>query len=209
MAECGCDSGTTASLERRTLLVLLWINGVMFFLEAVTGWIADSTGLIADSLDMLADASVYGIALYAVGRSQLVQCRAGAASGYLQMVLGAGVFVDVVRRFIYGSDPQSHMMMIIGGIALAANVTCLLLLAKHRDGGIHMRASWIFSTNDVIANVSVIVSGVLVAVLGSRVPDLVIGLSISLLVIRGGVRILREARGSRVQIPVRADVQPR
>ena len=35
----------------------------------------------------------------------------------------------------------------VGVVALAANVSCLLLLAKHREGGIHMRASWIFSTN--------------------------------------------------------------
>ena len=206
MSDCGCGREQSETLERRTLRALLAINAAMFLVEGIAGWIGQSTGLMADSLDMLADASVYGIALYAVGRSQLTQYRAGAASGYLQMGLGAGVLVDVVRRVIYGSDPQSLMMMIIGGIALAANVTCLLLLAKHRDGGIHMRASWIFSTNDVIANASVIVSGVLVAVLGSRVPDLVIGLSISLLVIRGGVRILREARESRVQIPVRADV---
>jgi Co/Zn/Cd efflux system component len=185
------------SLERRTLRVLLWINATMFFVEAAAGWLADSTGLMADSLDMLADASVYGIALYAVGRSPRIQFRAGAASGYLQMGLGAGVLADVGRRSVSGSEPVSVMMMVVGGIALVANITCLSLLAKHRDGGIHMRASWIFSTNDVIANVSVIVSGILVAVLGSRIPDLVIGLSIALLVIRGGVRILREARENR------------
>ena len=205
MAACGCDSETGQSLERRTLRMLLWINAAMFILEGATGWLADSTGLIADSLDMLADAGVYGIALYAVGRSPLVQFRAGAASGYLQVGLGVGVLSDVVRRSVYGSDPESLVMMVVGAIALAANVTCLLLLAKHRDGGIHMRASWIFSTNDVIANVSVIVSGLLVALLGSRFPDLVIGLAISLLVIRGGIRILREARASRGSISAGAD----
>jgi cation diffusion facilitator family transporter len=193
----GRDCEATESLERRTLRVLLWINATMFVVEVVAGWLADSTGLLADSLDMLADASVYGIALYAVGRSPRTQFRAGAASGYLQMGLGAGVLGDVVRRSLYGSEPVGALMMGVGGIALAANVTCLVLLAKHRDGGIHMRASWIFSTNDVIANVAVIGSGLLVAILGSRIPDLVIGLSIALLVIRGGIRILREARDSR------------
>lgn len=204
---CGCDSEAAQSLERRTLRLLLWINAAMFVLEATAGWIADSTGLMADSLDMLADASVYGIALYAVGRSPLTQFRAGAASGYLQMALGAGVLVDVVRRSVYGSEPVSTMMMVFGGLALGANVTCLALLAKHRDGGIHMRASWIFSTNDVIANVSVIVSGLLVAVLGSRVPDLVIGLAIAALVIRGGVRILREARENRPTVRAGVNVE--
>ena len=193
MAGCGCDD-ISPSVERRTLLILLWINAAMFVAEAAAGWFADSTGLIADSLDMLADASVYGIALYAVGRSPLTQYRAGAASGYVQIILGTGVLLDVVRRIIYGSEPVSTLMMIFGGIALIANVCCLLLLAKHRDGGMHMRASWIFSTNDVIANSLVIVSGLLVAISGSRFPDLIIGLIISAIVIRGGCRILREAK---------------
>lgn len=38
-----------------------------------------------------------------------------------------------------------------------------------------MKASWIFSANDVLANLGVIVAGVLVAWTGSAYPDLVIG----------------------------------
>jgi hypothetical protein len=62
-------------LERRTLLILLCINATMFFAEQVAGWIASSVGLLADSLDMLADASVYGIALYVVGRDSRLRDR--------------------------------------------------------------------------------------------------------------------------------------
>jgi Co/Zn/Cd efflux system component len=88
-------------------------------------------------------------------------------------------------------------MMAVGAIALAANVSCLILIAKHREGGIHMRASWIFSTNDVIVNVGVIISGGLVMYLGNCLPDLIIGAVISAVVLRGGVQILREANEAR------------
>ena len=57
----------------------------------------------------------------------------------------------------------------------------------------HMRASWIFSTNDVIANVGVVISGGLVMFFSSRVPDLVVGSIVALIVLRGGVRIIGEA----------------
>jgi Co/Zn/Cd efflux system component len=86
------------------------------------------------------------------------------------------------------------MMMIVGTIALVANLSCLALLSKHREGEVHMRASWIFSVNDVLANLGVILGGVLVMASGSRWPDLVIGAVIVLLVMRGGVRILLDAR---------------
>jgi cation diffusion facilitator family transporter len=186
-----------AELERKTLWILLAINGAMFVIEGVTGYVADAAGLVADSLDMLADASVYAVVLLAVGRSLRLQARAATASGVLQIALGVGVMVDVVRRFIYGSEPVSALMMGMGLVALAANVTCLILIAKHREGGVHMRASYIFSANDVIANVGVIVSGALVWLLGSRVPDLVVGAVIALIVVGGGLEILRQAREAR------------
>lgn len=186
-----------AELERKTLWTLLAINGAMFLIEAVAGWWGESTGLLADSLDMLADASVYGIALYAVGRSRRLQANAATASGVLQIALGLGVILEVVRRFLYGGEPVGVLMMSVGALALAANVSCLLLIAKHREAGVHMRASYIFSTNDVIANLGVMISGAIVMYLGSRLPDLVIGTLISVVVLRGGIQILREAKEAR------------
>jgi len=166
----------------------------MFVVEFIAGWLADSTALIADSMDMLADALVYGVSLYAVGKSMQTKIDAARLSGIFQILLGLGVAIDVIRRFITGSEPESMYMILVGILALIANVTCLAIIAKHRKGEIHMRASWIFSKNDVIANIGVITAGVLVSVLVSPLPDLIIGLIISVVVISGGVSILREAR---------------
>lgn len=193
MSGCGCEMEARNAQERKTLLIVLVINALMFVFEFGLGWVAQSTGLVADSLDMLADASVYAISLYAIGRSALLKHRAARYSGWLQIGLALLVLVDVLRRFMLGSEPVSGLMMSVGLVALVANVICLSLIMKHRDGGVHMRASLIFSANDVIANAGVILSGALVWWLGSRLPDLVIGLIIALLVLRGGVRILREA----------------
>lgn len=177
--------------EAGTLRLLLGINATLFLVEIVAGWLAQSTGLIADSLDMLADAFVYGLGLWAVGRSSAAKLRAAHASGVLQALLAAGVFADVARRWVGGSAPEPPAMIGISALALAGNVSCLLLLARHRHGGAHMKASWIFSTNDVLANLGVIAAGALVAATGSRVPDLVIGTIVAGLVLLGAVRILR------------------
>ncbi|WP_339676515.1 cation transporter [uncultured Zhongshania sp.] len=197
MSDCDCGTEQAEKLERTTLTYLLIINGAMFLIEAVLGVIAQSTGLIADSLDMLADAAVYGISLYVVGKGITRQARAATLSGWLQIILGVGVLFDVVRRHFLGSEPQSILIMSVGLGALVANITCLLLISKHRNGGVHMRASWIFSTNDVIVNIGVIVSGALVWMLGSRYPDLLVGAVIATVVVRGGLKILQEARSSR------------
>lgn len=176
--------------EAGTLKLLLAINGTMFVIELIMGWIAQSTGLLADSLDMFADAAVYGMALYAVGRSVQHKLRAAHLSGWLQMILAMGALTEVGRRFVLGSEPQSMLMMSIASLALVANVSCLWLISKHRERGAHMKASWIFSSNDVLANLGVIVAGALVAWTQSPYPDLVIGLVIALVVLNGARRIL-------------------
>jgi len=197
MSDCGCEIEIKNKEESRVLIILLSINAIMFVVEITLGIISESTALIADSLDMLADATVYGIGLYAVGREALVKIKAAHISGIFQILLGITVLFDIVRRAILGSDPESLLMIIVGITALIANIVCLHLISKHRDGEVHMRASWIFSKNDVIANLGIILGGVLVHQLDSRLPDLIIGLAISIIVIRGGIHIIKDSRNEK------------
>ena len=193
MTDCGCDSDLDPRAEKKTLMTLLIINGIMFLFEFAAGLFAESTALLADSLDMLADATVYAIALYAVGRTTHVKIKAAKLSGLFQLLLGSGLLIEILRRAIWGSEPVSLLMITIGFMALIANVICLLLIAKHRQGEIHMRASWIFSRNDVIANIGVIAGGVIVYISESHWPDLIIGTVIAVIILRGAWQIHTEA----------------
>ncbi|MEG4593020.1 cation transporter [Microcoleus sp. F8_C2] len=186
--------------ERKTLRILLLINGTMFVVGIVAGVLAHSTALVADSLDMFADASVYTMSLYAVGKSAHHKNRAATLSGIFQITLAVMVVVDVIRRFVWGeSSPESGWMMGIAFLALIANSYGLYLLSKHRKGEVHMRASWIFTQNDVIANFSVIVAGLLVTLFNSRFPDLIVGFGIASLVVWGGISIIRDAQRDRMK----------
>ena len=201
MASCDCEIEIKNHKQIKVLLALIGINVFMFLIEISLGILSESTALIADSLDMLADASVYGIGLYAVGRSPLIKINAAHVSGVIQIILGVTVSLDVIRRLILGSNPESNIMMAIGIMALFANLICLLLISKYRHDDVHMRASWIFSKNDVVANVGIIVSGGLVYLLGSRLPDIIIGMIISIIVIHGGLHIIKDARNERLSRP--------
>jgi Co/Zn/Cd efflux system component len=176
--------------EARVLKLLLAINGVMFLVEIVLGVWAQSTGLIADSLDMFADAAVYSLALLAVGQAASRKVRAARVAGWLQALLALGALAEVARRVIFGSEPESTLMMAVGALALVANASCLVLVARRKDAGAHMKASYIFSANDVIANAGVIAAGLLVRWTGTPYPDFVIGTVIALVVLHGARRIL-------------------
>ena len=170
----------------------------MFVVGIVAGLIAQSMGLIADSLDMLADASAYGIALLAWARSASFKASAAQLSGTLLLVLGLGVLLGVVWRLVMGSHPEGLWMTGIALVALVVNTTVLRLLERFRHGEVHLRATWLFTRVDVLANLAVIVSGVLVLLWHSAVPDLVIGTAIACYVLKEALGILREAKEARV-----------
>lgn len=190
------------SVEAKTLKYLLAINFTMFIVEIIIGIYVESTGLIADGLDMLADSFVYSLSLYAVGKSITMKHKAAFFSGVIQISLGLLCLIEVSRKFYFGSEPLSNYMITISIIALIANLICLVLIHKHKDGEVHMKASWIFSANDVIVNTGVIISGVLVYVLKSNIPDLIIGAIVSFIVIRGGVVIIKLSKINKLEKPI-------
>lgn len=194
MSGCGCEVELNDAEQKHVLYWLLGINTFMFFVEITVGLYANSTALIADSMDMLADAIVYGIALYAVSRTLKHKANAALISGYFQLILGLLIIFDIVRRIVGEGEPHSWFMIGFGFVALIANVICLVLIRKHNNGEVHMRASWIFSANDVIANMGVIAAGVLVMLLDSRWPDIVIGSVIATLILRGAYLIISDAK---------------
>lgn len=181
----------TAAEEARTLKWVLAINAGMFVAELTGALMAESSALLADSLDMFADAAVYGLALFGVHRARASQVKAAHISGALQLLLAVIALAEVVRRVLFGSEPEAGLMTVVAAAALAANATSMWLLSRHRQGGAHMKASWIFTTTDVIANLGVIVAAILVRLIGSNIPDLVVAVLIALVVLNGAIRILR------------------
>ena len=177
--------------EARVLWQLLSINALMFVVEMLAGWWANSAALVADAADMLADAAVYGVALLAVGRDTESKRWSARLSGLLQLGLGVGTLTETGRRVLAGHSPDEAVMIGVSLLALAANVLCLVLVSKHRDQGVHMRASYIFSANDVLANLGVILAALLVGWTASPLADWIIGGLIGSMILLGAIRILR------------------
>ena len=186
--------------EHKNQTSLLWtvllINFVFFLIELISGLISKSMGLIADSLDMLADSFVYGISLFAVGGTIVIKKRIAKLAGSFQIVLAIIGFVEVIRRFIFSDKfPDFKTMIIVSIFALLANGICLYLLNKSNSKNeAHLKASMIFTSNDVIINLGVIVAAIMVNWLNSNKPDLIIGTIVFVLVMIGANRILKLAK---------------
>jgi|TARA_A100001391_G_scaffold205467_1_gene207592 Co/Zn/Cd efflux system component len=191
------DSGKPAdeirALDRSTLKWVLSINLGQCVVGVMVGLWAESTALIAAALDNLADASVYGVSLYAIGRAAHIKVMAARLSGWLLIGLAFGVLFEAVRRFFGGEAPIGAAMMVMATVNAGLNLVCLRLLSRHRGSDVNFKASSIFTSNDSIANVGIVISGALVMWLDSNAPDLLLGIAVACVAAHGGKEILEEA----------------
>ena len=192
MDEC-CEVREIPREQRRVLHVVLWINVAMFLVESVAGVLGNSTALLADSVDMLGDAIVYGFSLYVVGRGLMWQARAAVLKGVIMAAFAVGVLLQVVVKIVRGLPPIVEVMGVVGLLAFAANVLCLVLLWRRRGDDINMRSAWVCSRNDVAGNAGVLVAAGAVALTGSPWPDIAIGLLLAVMFGHSAVRVIRDA----------------
>ncbi len=182
----------SSKVQSKLLWTVLIINFAFFIIEITTGLISKSMGLVADSLDMLADALVYGLSLWAVGSTVIRKKKVARLSGYFQLALALLGLLEVIRRFIsFEEVPDFQTMIIVSVLALIANSVCLYLLQKSKSEEAHIKATMIFTSNDIIINTGVIAAGILVLLTNSKYPDLIIGAIVFLIVVRGAFRILK------------------
>ena len=182
--------------QRRTLLVVLILNALLFVGLGVGGLLADSSALIANAADNAPDSVVYLLSFLAVGRGLHWKRRAARTSGVLLLVFAAGVLLDVSRRWLFGAEPIGISMLVMAVVAAAVNLLCLVLIRRARSEDVNMRAAETFSFNDFAANGGILVAGGLVMWLDQAWPDLVVGVIVAIIAAKGGLEILEDARNS-------------
>ena len=179
--------------QRRTLLIVLILNALLFLGLGVGGIMADSSALLANAVDNASDSVVYLISFVAIGRAASWKRGAARLSGILLLVFAAGVLIDVGRRWWFGTEPVGWTMMGLALVAAIVNLICLVLLRRDQSGDVNMEAAKTFSMNDFASNGGILVAGGLVMWLDQAWPDLVVGMLVAAIAVKGGIEILRSA----------------
>jgi cobalt-zinc-cadmium efflux system protein len=182
--------------QQRTLLAVLVLNALLFIGLGAGGILADSSALLANAVDNGTDSVVYLISFLAVGRALAWKKGAARLSGILLLIFAVGVLLDVGRRWWVGAEPVGWTMMGLALIAAVINLVCLMLLKRVRTDDVNMEAAETFSLNDFAANGGILVAGGLVMWLDQAWPDLVVGVLVATLAVKGGIEILRNASDS-------------
>lgn len=197
---CGCERQAealeaTGNDRRRTILwAVLAINAVLFAGEFGAAIWADSSALLADSADNLGDVLTYAISIAVVGGALRHRARAAHIKGIIQIAFGLAIVGEIVRKLVMGFDPVAPIIVIAASLALIGNLACLVLLTAQRNYDINMKSVWLCSRNDVIGNLAVIASAVLVWGTGMGWLDLVVGAALAVLFLDTGMRVIGESQ---------------
>ena len=200
MSECACsevpkDASQITPAYRRALWTVVVLNLGYGIIEAVAGFMARSQALKADALDFVGDGAITLLGIIALGWRGSWRARSALIQGIFLGGLGLGVVATTIYRMLVLKLPEAELMGIFGGIALAVNVAATLVLIPHRKGDANVRAIWLFSRNDAIGNLVVVLAAGLVAWTGTPWPDLVAALGIASLFLHSSWSIVKDALG--------------
>jgi Co/Zn/Cd efflux system component len=183
---------------RRVVAIVALLNLGYFGVEfAVARWIG-SVALFADSIDFLEDAAVNGLILLALGWSARRRAAVGMVLAAILLVPGMATLWAVAAKFALPLPPAPLPLSLAGLGALAVNLACAAMLARHRGhAGSLSRAAYLSARNDAAANVAIIGAGLVTARWWSVWPDLVVGIGIFLMNLDAARDVWKAAQAER------------
>jgi Co/Zn/Cd efflux system component len=188
-----CELSKLRKQQSKVLWAVLFINLLMFGIEFGAGFRADSLSLTGDSLDMLGDALVYASSLYVINKGVKAQAGVAFLKGLIMFLFAIAVFARASYQLLIDARPEAAMMGIVGVVALLANLLCLFLLTRHRKDNLNMSSVWLCSRNDIIANTSVLIAAGVVSLTHSILPDLAVGLLLTVVFAKSAGKVLSQS----------------
>ncbi|HEY7814665.1 MAG TPA: cation diffusion facilitator family transporter [Nakamurella sp.] len=201
---------------RGRLTAAFCLTAGMFVAELVVGLLASSLAVVADAGHLATDVVTLGAALVATriavlpdstGRRTYGRYRAEVfASGLaVLLMLGVGVFVVVgaISRIGETPDVAAGLMAMIGAVGLVVNLICVVLLRGGAAVSLTVKGAYLEVLGDAAGSIGVLLAGVLIAITGSPVWDVVVAVAIGAFVVVRAVglgRSVLHVLGQRVPV---------
>ena len=154
----------------------------------------NSVALFSDSLDFLEDASVNILIFLSFSLAVIWRARLSYIFAFLLLLPGCSFLYNALQQISNPNTPNGDGMSIVGLGALCVNVYCAIILNKFKEikGGL-AKAAYFSARNDAIANVLIIIAGIVTFFWLSAIPDLIVGSMIFLMNADSARAILKAA----------------
>lgn len=181
------------------------LNIVFVVIGVFAGIAAHSTALLADAAHNLGD--VLGLVMawgamilarrapsarrtYGLRRTTIL---AALANGGLVLFAVGGVVWEAIRRLNATHDVDGGLVAVVAAIGVLINGASALLFAKGREKDINVRGAFLHLIADAAVSAGVVISGLVVWRTGWSWIDPATSLVVSLVILYGTWRLLREA----------------
>jgi len=154
----------------------------------------NSVALFSDSLDFLEDASVNILIFLSFSLAVIWRARLSYIFAFLLLLPGCSFLYNALQQISNPITPNGDGMSIVGLGALCVNIYCAIILNKFKEikGGL-AKAAYFSARNDAIANILIIIAGIVTLFWLSAIPDLIVGSMIFLMNADSARAILKAA----------------
>ncbi|MEO8294703.1 MAG: cation diffusion facilitator family transporter [Gemmatimonadota bacterium] len=199
-----CIGRPPAPPTRRLWIVLVLTGGFML-VEAIGGYLSGSLTLLADAGHMLTDVGAISLTLLTAWIAQRPPDQ-NKTYGYLRweilaaLINGAAligiagwVVVAAIQRL--GNPPAIHVgvFLSIAALGLVVNLVGLGLLHGSHQGSLNARGVYLHILSDVLGSIAALAAALVVAFTGWTLADPIISIVLSLLILAGAWRLVRES----------------
>jgi cobalt-zinc-cadmium efflux system protein len=191
------------NLDKRLLLSFI-LTLLILFAEVIGGIVSKSLALLSDAGHMLTDVFALGLSMIAmrIGRKpsdrratfgyQRIGLLSAVINAVSLIVIALFIFYESYHRFLSPTQIHTSTMLIIAGIGLTGNILIALIIGHgHKD--LNIKSAWLHVLGDTLSSVGVIISGIIISYTGWLYADPVASILIGIIILFGGVRVIREA----------------
>jgi Co/Zn/Cd efflux system component len=194
------EDSTKFDLNRAIKFVAI-ANLIYFGVEGFFALKAGSVSLFADSIDFLEDASVNFLILFALKWSASSRAKVGKLLALLILFPAIATLGLAIGKLFNEKVPEPHLVTAVGIGAFIVNAICALRLARFRKhSGTLTKAAFLSARNDLLANIAIVLAGILTAYTQSFLPDLIVGIGIAVLNLDAAKQVWRAANQEHLEL---------
>jgi cobalt-zinc-cadmium efflux system protein len=203
--QIGAASLAERSTARRRLWWVLALTATFMVVEAVGGWVAGSLALLADAGHMLTDVGALSLSLLTAWIAlrpaddartygyQRWEILAALVNGAALFGIAGWVVVEAIHRFHEPHAVRTGLFLAVAIAGLLVNLGSLVVLHGAHEHSLNTRAAYLHILGDVLGSVGAVGAAVVIAFTGWTPADPIISIGISLLILIGAWRLVRES----------------
>ena len=192
------------AVSTRLRLVLL-VTALFMVVEAVAGWVSGALALLADAGHMLTDVGALALSLFTAMLARRPtdsrrtygylrwEILAALVNGALLFGIAAWVVVEALGRIRSPQPVETGIFLTVAALGLVVNLGSLWLLHGVRHGSLNVRGAYLHVLGDALGSVGALGAAAIIALTGWTIADPLVSILLSILILFGAWRLLRES----------------